>query len=106
MKRTLTKAPITPKDVNLRYSKGRVLEVVLRNGYKNKGICAKTRSTYDHPSEVYITHLSGIIDGCLGVKLHTEGVQEHCRPCLMLGQSNPEDRAEDIQPRSPVTKPP
>lgn len=28
----LTKAPITPREVSLRYSKGRDLEVVLRNG--------------------------------------------------------------------------
>jgi len=38
--RTLTKAPITPSEVNLKYSKGRVLEVVLRKGYKNKGMWA------------------------------------------------------------------
>ena len=36
--RTLTKAPITPREVRRRYSKGRVLDVVLRNGYKNNGI--------------------------------------------------------------------
>lgn len=35
---TLTKAPITPRDVRRRYSKGRVLEVVFRKGYKNSGI--------------------------------------------------------------------
>lgn len=40
MKTTLTSAPMTPKEVSLRYSNGRVLEVVLRNGYKNKGIWA------------------------------------------------------------------
>lgn len=28
----LTRAPITPKEVSLRYSNGRDLEVVLRNG--------------------------------------------------------------------------
>lgn len=38
--RTLTRAPITPRDVRRRYSKGRVLEVVLRNGYKKSGMCA------------------------------------------------------------------
>lgn len=36
----LTSAPITPSDVKRRYSKGRDFEVVLRNGYKNSGICA------------------------------------------------------------------
>ena len=35
-----TKAPITPNDVNLKYSKGLPFETVLRNGYKNKGIWA------------------------------------------------------------------
>lgn len=37
----LTRAPITPKEVSRRYSKGLDLEVVLRNGYKNKGMWAK-----------------------------------------------------------------
>jgi hypothetical protein len=36
----LTSAPITPKLVRRRYSKGRDLEVVLRKGYKNRGMCA------------------------------------------------------------------
>lgn len=36
----LTNAPITPKDVNLRYSNGLPLLTVLRNGYKNNGIWA------------------------------------------------------------------
>jgi hypothetical protein len=36
----LTSAPITPRLVSRRYSKGRDLEVVLRNGYKKRGICA------------------------------------------------------------------
>lgn len=35
-----TKAPITPKEVRRRYSKGRDFEVVLRNGYRNRGMCA------------------------------------------------------------------
>lgn len=36
----LTRAPMTPKEVSRRYSNGLDLEVVLRNGYKNKGIWA------------------------------------------------------------------
>lgn len=36
----LTKAPITPKEVSLRYSNGLPLDTVLRKGYKNKGIWA------------------------------------------------------------------
>lgn len=36
----LTRAPITPRDVRRRYSKGRDLDVVLRNGYRKSGIWA------------------------------------------------------------------
>lgn len=36
-----TRAPITPRDVRRRYSKGRDFDVVFRNGYKNRGICAE-----------------------------------------------------------------
>jgi hypothetical protein len=36
----LTRAPMTPRDVRRRYSKGRDFEVVLRNGYRNRGMCA------------------------------------------------------------------
>ena len=35
-----TKAPITPRLVNLKYSKGLPLLTVLRKGYRNNGICA------------------------------------------------------------------
>jgi hypothetical protein len=34
----LTRAPMTPREVRRRYSNGRDLEVVFRNGYKNSGI--------------------------------------------------------------------
>jgi hypothetical protein len=34
----LTRAPITPNDVNLKYSNGLPLLTVFRNGYKNSGI--------------------------------------------------------------------
>lgn len=33
---------MTPSEVSRRYSNGRCLETVLRNGYKYKGICAAT----------------------------------------------------------------
>ena len=36
----LTNAPMTPRDVRRRYSNGLDFEVVLRNGYRNRGICA------------------------------------------------------------------
>lgn len=39
-KLTLTRAPITPREVRRKYSKGRVLDVVLRKGYKKSGIWA------------------------------------------------------------------
>jgi len=34
----LTRAPMTPREVRRRYSKGRDFEVVFRNGYKNNGM--------------------------------------------------------------------
>lgn len=34
----LTRAPMTPREVSRRYSKGRDLDVVLRKGYRNKGM--------------------------------------------------------------------
>lgn len=36
----LTRAPMTPREVNRRYSKGLDLDVVLRKGYRKSGICA------------------------------------------------------------------
>lgn len=37
---SLTSAPMTPKDVTLKFSKILLLVEVLRNGYRNNGICA------------------------------------------------------------------
>lgn len=36
----LTSAPITPRLVSRRYSNGRVLLIVLRKGYRKRGMCA------------------------------------------------------------------
>lgn len=36
----LTSAPMTPREVSRRYSKGLDLEVVFKNGYKNSGMWA------------------------------------------------------------------
>ena len=36
----LTRAPMTPKEVRRRYSKGRDFEVVFRKGYRKSGRCA------------------------------------------------------------------
>ena len=41
---TLTRAPTTPRDVSLRYSKERPLLTVFRNGYRNKVIWALTNN--------------------------------------------------------------
>jgi cephalosporin-C deacetylase-like acetyl esterase len=38
--RTLTKAPITPRLVRRKYSKGRVLLVVFKKGYRKRGMWA------------------------------------------------------------------
>lgn len=37
---TLTSAPITPRDVSLKYSNGRCLDTVFKKGYKYRGIWA------------------------------------------------------------------
>jgi hypothetical protein len=37
-----TKAPMTPSEVRRRYSKGRDLEVVFKNGYRKRGMWAGT----------------------------------------------------------------
>lgn len=36
----LTSAPMTPSEVRRRYSKGRDLDVVFRNGYRKRGMWA------------------------------------------------------------------
>lgn len=43
----LTRAPMTPRDVRRRYSKGRDFDVVLRKGYRKRGMCAE-----NHVSDV------------------------------------------------------
>jgi hypothetical protein len=39
-----TRAPMTPKEVRRRYSNGLDFDVVFKNGYKNKGMCAKSEN--------------------------------------------------------------
>eukprot|EP00967_Tisochrysis_lutea_P068230 scaffold89288_cov35-Tisochrysis_lutea.AAC.1 len=41
---TLTSAPITPSEVSRKYSNGRVLDTVLRKGYRKRGMCAFKKS--------------------------------------------------------------
>ena len=52
----LTRAPITPRDVNLRYSKGLVFDTVCKNGYKYKGMWARRNA--DRVSGCEATHCS------------------------------------------------
>ncbi len=54
---TLTSAPMTPREVRRRYSNGRVLEVVLRNGYKKRGIWAASFVSIDRHVEIQGTPL-------------------------------------------------
>lgn len=42
----LTKAPMTPREVNRKYSKGLVFDVVLRNGYRKSGMWAGNRERW------------------------------------------------------------
>lgn len=37
----LTRAPMTPSEVNRKYSNGRDFDVVLRKGYRKSGMCAE-----------------------------------------------------------------
>ena len=39
----LTKAPITPREVRRKYSNGLDFDVVFKNGYRKRGICAVTK---------------------------------------------------------------
>ena len=39
----LTKAPMTPRLVSRKYSKGLDFDVVFRNGYRKSGMCAEIR---------------------------------------------------------------
>lgn len=43
---TLTRAPMTPKLVSLRYSKGLVLLVVFKKGYRYSGMWAEIHTKY------------------------------------------------------------
>jgi len=49
---TFTRAPMTPSDVRRRYSNGRLLDTVLRNGYRYSGMwagaaCGKVWNTHE-----------------------------------------------------------
>lgn len=55
---TLTKAPITPKEVRRKYSKGLCLETVFKNGYKYNGIWAKSKKRKRHILKILETETS------------------------------------------------
>ena len=78
---TFTNAPITPKDVSRRYSNGRVLEVVLRKGYKKSGICALLRkliTALERLKHRDRTHHSEKADVSRDGTRRTAAAQAHC----------------------------
>ena len=75
----LTSAPITPSDVKRRYSKGRDFEVVLRKGYKNRGMCAGRKSVEIYLSSIMNgSHPAGTGLGSRCVTQHTARAQARC----------------------------
>ena len=65
----LTRAPMTPREVSRRYSKGLDLEVVFKNGYKNRGMWAGQISrawTVRRGEYIYTVQKqsSGLVVGC------------------------------------------
>ena len=47
----LTRAPITPREVSLKYSKGRVLLTVWRNGYRYSGMWASRNADLNNKKD-------------------------------------------------------
>lgn len=103
----LTKAPMTPKEVNRKYSKGLVFDVVLRNGYRKSGMWAGNRERWrvqfrSHSAWIYaclskMTHLLRIDPLFLHDLRHIEVELEHCRLDWKREQSGLEEREEDRQ---------
>lgn len=95
----LTNAPITPRLVSLRYSKGRVLLTVWRNGYKNSGTwawnvenninyCVETRRRPILPEETP--------NGFPGDWRRTEVRRGRCIPCCFGMRSTSPGLSPDI----------
>lgn len=87
---TLTKAPITPKEVRRKYSKGLCLETVFKNGYKYNGIWAKSKKRKRHkyskswkPKNRW-THFSQAWIWSRHVKQHTATRLKHCKLGYLL----------------------
>ena len=68
---------MTPREVRRRYSKGRDLDVVLRKGYRKRGMCAicvsavllapgceTYRSETSHASQCGMQHIGGALAHC------------------------------------------
>ena len=72
-KLTLTSAPITPRLVSLRYTKGLVLLTVCRNGYKNSGIWAAIRISEP------ISHKDSLkaVKGVIQITVNTRGMSRN-----------------------------
>lgn len=90
----MTSAPITPKEVSLRYSKGRVLEVVFKNGYKNNGMWANNDLDPEarcKESAYQSEKVAGFPSG--RQRIATEPA--HCKPDWKHVQSMLEDKATD-----------
>ncbi len=82
----LTRAPITPREVSRRYSKGLDLEVVFKNGYKNSGIWAwhVSKSLGVRCTE-HIYHSKRALESRCAMP-HIAEAPAHCRLGLMLQQ--------------------
>ena len=83
---TLTKAPMTPRLVRRRYSNGRVLLTVWRNGYRKRGILTETRKK-DIYIFIFITswHILHLQVGVRSQTWHT--IEPHLRP-IIRGHQN------------------
>lgn len=78
----LTSAPITPSDVNRRYSNGRDFEVVLRNGYRNSGMwAAKAVSRGRFGASIKIAYRSETVLWSRYAMRHIEAAPGRCILC-------------------------
>lgn len=104
MQLTLTRAPMTPRDVRRRYSNGRVFEVVLRKGYKNNGIWAGVKqalAAHRAWNERRRPHQIERVHACQCAMRHTAGGRVHCRRGWRRARSDWEGKVADILRLSP-----
>ena len=74
----LTRAPMTPREVRRRYSKGLDFEVVLRKGYRKSGICAVHGLTQSQNMCSDWAYHSGRADGFHCERPHTVAEPRRC----------------------------